>query len=354
MPSRALLIWPLVALFGASALQAETPLAVQIVTAALTPRHTEYVLAGTLEAKDSVPTSFRDGGRLMSVSVRTGDRVTPGQELARLDASQAEAARRAAEASLSGAEAALLQATSSYQRIQGLVDSGVATRAELDTAAQALALAQGQHDQAAAEVKKAEATVKDTVLLASVAAVVTARSADPGQVVAAGQTVLTLAAEAAREAVFLAPDSADIGPYMGHALTLTLIDRPDVVLQARLTDAAPVVDAATATVRVKALVITPPGADLLLGAAVVGHLPIEDPPAIRVPSAALTSTAAGPAVWTVDPATMAVHLTQVAIAGFGAEDVTIGSGLKPGDLVVGAGSQMLYPGRVVAKAEVAP
>jgi multidrug efflux pump subunit AcrA (membrane-fusion protein) len=124
------------------------------------------------------------------------------------------------------------------------------------------------------------------------------------------------------------------------------------VLDARVTDASPVVDAATATVRVKALVLTPPGADMLLGAPVLGHLQIDEPPAIHVPSAALTSTAASTAVWTVDPATMTVRLTPVTIAGFGAEDVTIGAGLNTGDLVVGAGSQMLYPGRVVAKAEV--
>jgi RND family efflux transporter MFP subunit len=352
MPSHTNLIWPLIALSCAAPAVAEVPLAVQIVTAQQTARSSEYVLAGTLEAKDSVPTSFRDGGRLVSVAVHTGDRVTPGQELARVDASQAEAGARAADAALAGADATLVQATSAFQRIQGLVDSGVATRAELDAAAQSQALAQGQHDQAAAQVKKAAAAVQDTVLRATVGAVVTARDADPGQVVAPGQTVLTLASEAAREAIFLAPDSVDIDPYIGRPLRLTLIDRPDVVLDARVTDASPVVDAATATVRVKALVLTPPGADMLLGAPVLGHLQIDEPPAIHVPSAALTSTAASTAVWTVDPATMTVRLTPVTIAGFGAEDVTIGAGLNTGDLVVGAGSQMLYPGRVVAKAEV--
>ncbi|MGV8986548.1 MAG: efflux RND transporter periplasmic adaptor subunit [Cypionkella sp.] len=332
--------------------QAEAPLLVQIVTAQVTQTQSEYVLAGTLEAKDSVPTAFRDGGRLVSVAVRAGDHVVPGQELARTDASQAEAAQRAAAAILTGADAALLQATSSFQRFQGLLASGVATRAELDAAAQTLIAAQSQHDQAAAQLKKATAAVNDTVLRATVAAVVTARDAEPGQVVAAGQTVLTLAAEAAREAIFLAPDSVDIAPYLGHHLTLTLIDRPEVVLQAQLTDASPVVDATTSTVRVKALVLTAAGPDLLLGAAVLGHLMVQELPAIHIPADALTSTIAGPAVWTLDPASMAVHLVTVEISGFGADDVAIASGLNPGDLVVGAGSQLLYPGRVVAKAEV--
>lgn len=353
MPRAAILLGLLTVCCGPP-VAAEVPLPVELVTVELSQTQPDYTLAGTIEAKDSVPTAFRDGGRLVSVAVHAGDHVTPGQELARTDATQADAARRSAEASLTGAEASLLQATSAYQRAQGLVNSGVATRPELDAAGQAQAAAQSARDQAAAQVKKAQAAVTDTVLLATVAAVVTARQAEPGQVVAAGQTVLTLATEAAREAVFLAPDSVNIIPFIGSPLKVTLIDRPDVVLDAVLTEASPVVDAATSTVRVKARILTLPGPDLMLGAAVLGHLKVKTAPAIHVPSDALSSTAAGPAVWTVDAATMIAQLTPVVIAGFGAQDVTIASGLKAGDLVVGAGSQLLYPGRAVVKAEVAP
>lgn len=79
MPSRAFLILPLIVLLGSTApLVVEVPLAVQIITAHLEARSSAYVLAGTLKAKDSGPTLLGDGGRLVSVAVRTGDHVVPG------------------------------------------------------------------------------------------------------------------------------------------------------------------------------------------------------------------------------------------------------------------------------------
>ena len=51
---------------------------------------------------------------------------------------------------------------------------------------------------------------------------------------------------------------------------------------------------------------------------------------------------------------MTVTLAPVTIASFGEADLTIASGLTPGQQIVAAGSQLLYPGRVVSAASVAP
>ena len=71
---------------------AETSLAVEILTVKGEPQVNQYSLTGTIEAKESFPAAFRDGGRLLSVSVHTGDNVSAGQELARVDPTQALAA----------------------------------------------------------------------------------------------------------------------------------------------------------------------------------------------------------------------------------------------------------------------
>ena len=86
----------------------------------------------------------------------------------------------------------------------------------------------------------------------------------------------------------------------------------------------------------------------------LGQIPVPQPASIHLPWDALTASASGPAVWTVDPATMTVTLAPVTIASFGETDVTIASGLTPGQQIVAAGSQLLYPGRVVSAASVAP
>ena len=342
---RFLLLLPLIA---APAL-ADAPLPVQLVTVAVTPDVVDYRLAGTIEAPDTIPAGFRDGGRILSVAVQVGDRLAKGAEIARVDATQAEAGLEAATAQANGAEAALTQAASAQARIEAQVASGVATRAELDAANQQLAAAVSARDQAATQVAKARRAVDDTVLRAPQDVIVTARAAEPGQVAGPGQTVVTLAADARRVAVFYAPDSVNLSAFVGAPLDLAAMDG-DLTLQATLTEVSPVVDAATGTVRVKAEVTNPPADQPLLGVPILGHVVINNPPVIHLPWEALTASADGPAVWRVDPSTHAVALAPITVASYAAGEVLVASGLQAGDVVVGAGSQMMYPGRVVEAA----
>jgi RND family efflux transporter MFP subunit len=332
------------------AARADVPLPVQVVTVAVTPEVLDYRLAGTVEAPDTISAGFRDGGRIVSVAVQVGDHLAKGDEIARVDPTQAEAAHEAAAAQALGAEAALTQAQSVQARVAAQLAGGVATRADLDAAEQQLTAARAARDQAAAQVARAQRAVDDAVLRAPADVIVTGRTAEEGQVTGAGQTVVTLAADARRLAVFHAPDSVDAGTFVGQTIDLAVIDGT-LRLKARLTEVSPVVDAATGTVRVKAEVQDPPQDQPLLGTPVLGHVRIVKPPVIHLPWQALTATAQGPAVWRVDPATMAVALAPVTVASYGADEVLVSAGLAPGDLVVGAGSQSLYPGRVI---EVAP
>lgn len=340
----------LVALATAAPLWAETALPVEIVTATATSKSANYQLAGTIEAPDTVNAAFRDGGRVISVAVSAGDSVARGDALARVDTSQAAAARDSAAAALSGAEAALTEARTSQARMQARLQGGVATRAELDSANQGLAAAQAARDQAQAALAKAQRAVDDTVLRAPQDAIVTARHLEVGQVVGPGQGVLTLASRDRRVGVFYAPDTVDVDAFIGKTIRLRLIDKPEIRLSARLSEVSPLVDARTGTVRVRAEIADPPRDRPLLGVPVLAELDYSPPPAIHLPWDALTATADGPAVWTVDAATMRARLTPITVAGYGAADIAVAGGLSEGALVVGAGSQLLYPGRLVTAA----
>ncbi|MBI1418602.1 MAG: efflux RND transporter periplasmic adaptor subunit [Limimaricola sp.] len=340
----------LVALATAAPLWAETALPVEIVTATTTSQSASYQLAGTIEAPDTVSAAFRDGGRVISVAVSAGDSVAQGDELARVDASQAEAARDSAAAALSGAEAALTEAKTAQARMQARLEGGVATRAELDNANQGLAAAQAARDQAQATLAKAQRAVDDTVLRAPQDAIVTARSLEVGQVVGPGQGVLTLASRDRRVGVFYAPDTVDVDAFIGETIRLSLINKPDVHLSARVSEVSPLVDPKTGTVRVRAKIADPPSDQPLLGVPVLAELDYSRPPAIHLPWDALTATADGPAVWTVDPATMRAKLTSITVESYSEGEIAVASGLSDGALVVGAGSQLLYPGRLVTAA----
>lgn len=331
---------------------AEPPLPVHVVTAHTEPVTRDFVLAGTLQATDTYPAAFRDGGRVIEVAADVGDRVAQGAVLARLDPTQANAALRAAEAGLGGAEAALLQAGQARDRARNLLAHGTGTQADLDAATEAWLSATATRDQALAARAKAQRAVEDTVLRAVADAIVITRSAEPGQVTGAGQAAFVLAMAEGREAVFLVPDGIDLEARLGSTVSLSPIDRPDEIFHATLTEVSPIV-AANGTVRVKAATGPDLPADLVIGSAVLGHAAFDEAARMSLPWTALTAGAAGPAVWVVG-ADGGVTLTPVDVAGYADDAVEINGGLPEGARVVTDGAQQLYPGRQVVEAGAQP
>lgn len=326
---------------------AEVPLAVEIVRVGPSTSGYEFSLTGTTEAANLFPAAFRTGGRVISVSVETGDRVAAGTELARIDPTQQREALRAAQAARQSAEAGLVRAQQDYNRQQALLDRGTVTQADFDVSREALVTAEAAHNQAEAQVSKAQRALDDTVLAAPEDAIVTRREAEPGQVVGAAQTIVMLADRVARDAVFLAPDGAPIENFLGAEIRLDLIERDAPPLKAHLTEVSPVVDSRTGSVAVRARIDNPPPDIPLLGEPVEGSLTIPAAAAAVVPWTALTVADGQMAVWTVEPATGIVALTPITVERYTNESVLVSAGLEEGALVVAEGSQMLFPGRKV-------
>ena len=328
-------------------LAAQTALPVEIVTVSAQPRTEEHRLIGKVEAANTYPGAFRSGGRIVEIGVETGDRVAAGAVIARIDAAQAQAAQTGARASLEAAEAALRLAELARDRATSLLARGVGTQSQLDAADEAFLAARAQRDQAAAQLASAEQALEDTVIRASENLIVIDRLAQPGEIAGAGQEIVTLASEGRRDAVFLSPDMTGLAELRGMQIELRPADHAPIVTT--LTEIAPVLTA-TGTVEVRAVI--PPGAAaaLTIGNTVEGRISRQTDPVFTVPWTALTATSSGPAVWTVDPASMAVRLTPITIETYADTTVGISAGLRDGALVVGAGSQVLYEGMVVKQA----
>ncbi|WP_207101823.1 biotin/lipoyl-binding protein, partial [Paracoccus shandongensis] len=107
---------------GASPVLAQgEPLRVELVQAQERAVQLDLQLSGSITATDSVEMSFRQAGRVTRVLVDEGDRVTQGQELARLDSVQQDQALRVAEAGLAAARAGLSQARQASDRASALL-----------------------------------------------------------------------------------------------------------------------------------------------------------------------------------------------------------------------------------------
>ncbi|UXN75128.1 hypothetical protein N8D56_09600 [Devosia sp. A8/3-2] len=91
-----------------------------------------------------------------------------------------------------------------------------------------------------------------------------------------------------------------------------------------------------------------------LGASVAASIALPPISGFALPRGALFHDKNGPAVWVVDPSAQTVSLKSVVIDRYLADKVIVASGLTAGDLVVTAGTQMLYPGQAVTSVEATP
>ncbi len=186
---------------------------VRVVTVDKLPGGETVTLTGTIQAKDDVSLAFRIGGQLIERLVNVGDTVEAGQVVARLDSEIEAQSVLAARANLAGARAQLADARSTVERYEPLVARGFVARQQFDRAVESRNAAQAQVDALQAKLNAAENQLSFTTLVADGPGVVTARGAEPGEVVRAGQMIVQLAREGGRDAVFDVParvlESAD-------------------------------------------------------------------------------------------------------------------------------------------------
>jgi RND family efflux transporter MFP subunit len=303
-------------------------------------------LTGTVQAETEVNLAFRIDGRMTERLVNVGDQVEPGQLVARLDPENEEDALRAARSDVAAATGQLVEAQNNYERQQTLLEDGWTTRVRYDEARQTLETAQSRADAAQAQLNMAESRLRYTELFADTAGTVTARGAEPGEVVQAGRMIVQVAREDGRDAVFDVPpqikDMAPADPKIEVALTM----RPDVRAVGRVREVAPRADPATGTFEVKVGLSDPPP-EMRLGSTVTGRMEMGAVPGIEVPASALTTAEGRPAVWVVDPATETVALRNIEVLRHDPVSVVVAQGLETGDVVVTAGVQALRPGQKV-------
>jgi membrane fusion protein, multidrug efflux system len=303
-------------------------------------------LTGQVRAKDEVSVAFRLDGRMIERPVHIGDRVTAGQIVARLDPPNQQNSLRSAQATVAAAEAVQTQARLTFGRQQELLADGWTPRAKFDEAQQTLRTAEAQLQSAQAQLRIAQDQLSYTVLSADAPGTVTAVGAEPGEVVRAGQMVVQLARQGGLDAVFDVSEqimrTGPRDPVVGIALT----DDPTVKAAGRIREVAPQADAATRTFRVKVAIADPPDT-MRLGSTVTGSIQLASPPGIEVPASALTEANGRPAVWLVDPQSLAVSLRNVEVLRYDPAGAVISQGLARGETVVTAGVQTLIPGQKV-------
>ena len=319
---------------------------VRTVTAAKGEVGETVVLTGHVQAEDEPAFAFRIAGRMIERPVNVGDRVKAGQVPAKLDPENELNALRSAEAALVAAQGQLTYARGDFERQRQLLANGHTPRARFDQSQNALQSAQSQVDDAEARLRIARDRVSWTTLEADAPGTVTARGAEPGEVVQAGQMIIRLARQGGRDAVFDVPAQLLRSAPSDSEITVRLTDDPSAMATGRVREVAAQADPVTRTFEVKVGLSDPPEA-MRLGATVTGSVKLESEPVIAIPASALTELNRQPAVWIVDPKNLTVSMRNVELVRHDPGTVVIAEGLETGDIVVTAGVQALHPGQKV-------
>jgi RND family efflux transporter MFP subunit len=300
---------------------------------------------GVVEPRYQVDLGFRVLGRVMARDVDVGDQVEEGQRLAAIDPVTQELAVRAARAEVSNAAAQLETATATEVRQRQLLEQDVVSTADFEAAEQAREAAHATVSRAQANLVIAEEQLAYTRILADFDGVVTAVGAEVGQVVSAGETVVTLARPDEREAVIDVPAElvafADAGVRFEVALELD----PSVRASGRIREVAPQADPVSRTRRIWIGLEAPPES-FRLGTTVTAVVVADELPGLTVPRAAVFERDGATMVWVVDPEALTVDPVAVTVTELDAGRVRVG-GIEPGTRIVTAGVNSLAPGQAV-------
>jgi HlyD family secretion protein len=160
-------------------------------------------------------------GRLVSVRVEEGQAVRRGELLAEIESEELRAALAEARARVSEAEAEQRLAEVNLARRRQLVAEQIAARHDLDQATRDLDTALARADTARAAVLRYEAQLRKTRIVAPLSGTVTARAADSGEHVEAGQVVVSVA-DLGRLRIDAEADEADASEVaVGAPVTIT-------------------------------------------------------------------------------------------------------------------------------------
>jgi RND family efflux transporter MFP subunit len=317
-------------------------------TVVVTPHKLGFVAqgAGRIQPRYVSQVGFEVGGRLTSRDVDVGAVVRKGQKLAQLSSIDYQNKVTAAEADLVAATAAVAQAAPQEERYRVLLAKQITTRPIYENALKALQSAEAQIQSADANLRIAKNQLSYTDLLAPDDGIVTATKADPGQVVAAGQTVVEISRSSEHEAVFAVASEHITHAKLGMPVKIWLQGRPEIAVIGSIRQISPESDSSTGTYEVKVALPSPPP-EMRLGAVVVGRAEIEGKNlVINVPSTSLLQSGDGPQVWVVADDGK-VHRRAVELHEFSADSVVVKRGLSAGERVVIAGVNSLAEGQMV-------
>ena len=297
---------------------------------------------GTVRGRYETRLAFQVGGQILSRNVNVGAHVRAGDVLMVIDARDVQQQANATSAAAQAARSRYELARTERARYEQLYAAQAISEAMLDQYRTNERAAEAAYRQAVAQDTASHNALGYTNLVAGADGVISNITAEEGQIIAAGQTVMTLTQEGEREIEIAVPEShlAEVSVGMPAAVALWA---NSAAYTGTLRELSPVPDAATRTYTAR-IALTDAPADLPLGMTARVRLGASVQDGAAIPLSALYQTGDTAQVYVVEDD--AVHLVPVTVTAFRTNDALV-TGLPQGARIVTAGVHQLHEGEKV-------
>jgi membrane fusion protein, multidrug efflux system len=306
----------------------------------------KFNYSGEVRGRYESQLAFQVGGKIINRYVNLGSEVNPGDVLMQIDAKDIQQVVNVNSAQVYSAQSQLNLAAANLERYGKLYEQGAISKMQYDQYVNASQVAEGSALVASAQYAQGRNQLDYSLLKADKPGVITALSAEVGQVVSAGQIVAVLVQKGDREIEISIPESQIESLRNAKQIEISFWALPSLKLAGSVREISPMADSVTRTYKARISILNL-SQEIKLG--MTANVTISDAKSInetRIPLSAVYQTDQGTCVWVI--ADGKATLRSVQIANFGdSATVVVTGGLHEGESIATAGVHKLHEGQKV-------
>ncbi|GBC64142.1 efflux RND transporter periplasmic adaptor subun it [Desulfonema ishimotonii] len=309
----------------------------------------ERTFSGVSGAAVEIRLSFRVGGKIEELPVKSGMKLEKGDLIARLDPTDYDLTVRQYRAQLAQARAVHIRVRADYDRDKQLYEAGDISRSQLGQSLAARRSAKAQVDAAGEAIHLAEQKLKYTTLKAPVSGTVASVPAEVHETVAAGQPIATITSGDAMEMEIGVPESLISGIQVGFPARIRFDAIPDRNFHAKTVEVG--IEATRSSTWPVTLRILEQDDRLRPGMSGEAALTFEaGGEFITIPPVAVVSTPEGQQyVWVYRERDATVTRRDITVGTLTSHGLQVTEGLEPGDIIAVRGVHRLTGGMRVKR-----
>jgi len=303
-------------------------------------------ISGELSAERSAEVRAEVSGSVVQVYVETGQRVTAGAPMARIDATTASAAALSARTGVTASEAQAAQARKELDRAERLSAAGAIADRDLENARLTYSTTMAQLANVKSAYAQASKTLSNATVRAPFAGVIASKAVSAGDVVSPGGALFTVVDPRSMR-LEAAVSAAQIGQIrIGMPVAFSVSGYGDRKFTGTVTRVSPVADPTTRQVSILASI--PNSAGTLVGGLFAeGRVNAETRSALVLPATAIDQRGARPVVMRIRDGRVERVTVTLGIRDDQRENFEITDGLQRGDTVLLGAAQAIGEGKQV-------